>query len=188
MIKKYIFIIVFAVQFLSVSAQAVTTELGLFYFTDDLSSTNNFKISRTIYDFAVLMTSEGRRVISIGWSYAGISSEDAGATTTSYSSAETGPKFTYLFGRELNWYLGLIYNLQAKAEFSDASGEAEWRGTSLRAEFGYLPRISSKLNVGVKINYHQASYDEQITNSTTLTQDSNKKTMIYPTFAMIWKF
>lgn len=107
---------------------------------------------------------------------------------TTYSSTETGPKFTYMFGREQDWYVGLAYNLLAKAQFSDTNGEAEWRGTSLKGEFGYLPKINNRLNVGVKLVYHQASYNEQITNTTTLTQTTNTKTMIYPTFSMIFKF
>lgn len=190
MVKNLITSVFLFVSLFSVSAQAVTTELGLFYFSDDLASTNNATSSRTIYDFAILMTSEGRQTIGIGWNYAGVSSEDeAGGVATSYSSTETGPKFSYLFGREQNWYLGLAYNLLAKAQFSQGAGsEAEWRGTSIKAEFGYLPRINGKLNVGVKLNYHQATYNEQITNSTTLTETTNKKTMIYPTFALVWKF
>ena len=186
--KKLFSFLFCAVLLTSISAKAVVAELGLFYFTDDLSSTNTMQNSRTIYDFAVLMTSDGRRLLGIGWNYAGVSSTDNSTTETSYSSTETGPKFTYMFGREQNWYVGLAYNLLAKAQFSDASGEAEWRGTSIKAEFGYLPKVSSRINVGVKLNYHQASYNEQITNTTTLTQTTNTKTMIYPTFAMVWKF
>lgn len=178
----------YAVLLTSVSAKAVVAELGLFYFTDDLSSTSNFSTSRTIYDFSVLMTSEGRRLLGIGWNYVGVSSEEGATTMTTYSSTETGPKFTYMFGREQDWYVGLAYNLLAKAQFSDTNGEAEWRGTSLKGEFGYLPKINNRLNVGVKLVYHQASYNEQITNTTTLTQTTNTKTMIYPTFSMIFKF
>ncbi len=88
--------------------------------------------SRTIYDFAVLMTSEGRRLLGIGWNYAGVSSIDNSTTETSYSSTETGPKFTYMFGREQDWYVGLAYNLLAKAQFSDASGEAELPSSQLQ--------------------------------------------------------
>lgn len=186
--KKLISFLFCAVLFSSISAKAVVAELGLFYFTDDLSSTSNFTTSRTIYDFAILMTSEGRRMLGIGWNYAGVTSEESAVTTTTYTSTETGPKFTYMFGREQDWYIGLAYNLLAKAQFSDANGEAEWRGTSLKAEFGFLPKINNRINVGVKLNYHQASYNEQITNTTTLTQTTNTKTMIYPTFALVWKF
>lgn len=189
MSKKIISFLFCAVLLSSISAKAVVAELGLFYFTDDLSSTSNFSTSRTIYDFSVLMTSEGRRLLGIGWNYVGVSSEEGGDTTTSYTSTETGPKFTYMFGREQDWYIGLAYNLLAKAQFSDpVAGEAEWRGTSLKAEFGFLPKINNRINAGVKLNYHQASYNEQITNSTTLTQTTNTKTMIYPTFSMVFKF
>ncbi|AZZ35401.1 hypothetical protein CIK05_00825 [Bdellovibrio sp. qaytius] len=177
-----------AVSLTSISAKAVVAELGLFYFTDDLSSTSSISHSRTIYDFAVLMTSEGKRLLGIGWNYVGATSDDVTTATTSYSSTETGPKFTYMFGSNQDWYLGLAYNLLAKAQFSDANGSAEWRGTSLKAEFGFLPKITSRINAGVKLNYHQASYNEQITNTTTLTQTTNTKTMIYPTFSLVFKF
>ncbi|MCM2353664.1 MAG: hypothetical protein NDI63_08610 [Pseudobdellovibrio sp.] len=178
-----------AVLLTSISAKAVVAELGLFYFSDSLASTSDFTYSRTVYDFAVLMNSEGRKLWGIGWSYSGVStSDDTPSGETTYSSTETGPKFTYLFGREQNWYAALAYNLLAKAQFSGAGGEAEWRGTSLKGEFGYLPKVGSKLNIGVKLVYHQASYNEQITNSTTLTQESNTKTMIYPNFSVIYKF
>lgn len=186
--RKLVATLALATTLISTNAHAVTAELGLFYFTDDLSSTSDFSIARTIYDFAVLMTSTGRQMIGIGWGYAGVSSTEGSTTTTTYTSTETGPKFSYLFGREQNWYLGLAYNLLAKAQYSDGTNEAEWRGTSIKAEFGYLPKVSGRLNAGVKLNYHQATYSEQITNSTTLTQETNTKSMIYPTFSMVWKF
>lgn len=188
--NKSVFSFVFAaLLFTSVSAKAVVAEMGLFYFNDNLASTSDSTYSRTIYDFAVLMTSEGRKLLGIGWNYSGVStSDDTAAGETTYSSTETGPKFTYMFGREQDWYLGLAYNLLAKAQFSGVAGEAEWRGTSLKGEFGFLPKVRGKLNVGVKLVYHQASYNEQITNSTTLTQDSNTKTMIYPNFSIVYKF
>lgn len=189
MSKKLVSFLFASIFLSSISAKAVVSELGLFYFSDDLASTNNGKFGRTIYDVAVLMTSEGKRLIGIGWNYAGVSStDDTTSGETKYTSTETGPKFTYMFGREQNFYSSLTYNLLAKAKFSDSSGEAEWRGTSLKAEFGYLPKVTSKLNVGVKLVYHQASYNEQITNDTTLTQESNKKTMIYPNFSLLFKF
>lgn len=186
---KYIISFLFCTILVSTaSAKSVVTELGLFYFTDDLSSTSNFSTSRTIYDVSVLMTSEGRKILGIGWNYVGVSSEEGSTAMTTYSSTETGPKFTYMFGREQDWYLGLAYNLLAKAQFSDANGEAEWRGTSLKGEFGFIPKINNRLNAGVKLVYHQASYNEQITNTTTLTQTTNTKTMIYPTFSLVFKF
>lgn len=135
------------------------------------------------------MTSEGKRLMGIGWNYAGVTSNDeVKSGETKYVSTESGPKFTYMFGREQNWYGSLTYNLLAKAKFSDTSGEAEWRGTSLKGEFGYMSKINGNFSIGVKLVYHQASYNEQITNSTTLTQETNKKTMIYPNFSMIYKF
>lgn len=189
MSKSIVSFLFASVLLTSISAKAVVAEVGLFYFNDKLASTNDFTFSRTIYDVAVLMTSEGRKLLGIGWNYSGVStSDDAPAGETTYSSTETGPKFSYMFGREQDWYVSLAYNLLAKAQFSGAAGEAEWRGTSLKSEFGYLPKVGSKLNIGVKLVYHQASYNEQITNSTTLTQESNTKTMIYPNFSVVYKF
>jgi hypothetical protein len=189
MSKKLVSFLFCAVLLFSFSAKAVVAELGLFYFSDVLASTNDAKYSRTIYDVAVLMTSEGKRLIGIGWNYAGVTSIDDNASgETKYTSTETGPKFTYMFGREQNWYASLTYNLLAKAKFSDTAGEAEWRGTSLKGEFGYMSKVASNFSIGVKLVYHQATYNEQITDSTTLTQESNTKTMIYPNFSMIYKF
>lgn len=187
--KKLVSFLFGVILLSSLSAKAVVAELGLFYFSDKLASTNDSTFSRSIYDVAVLMTSEGRYLMGIGWSYSGVTSADeVQSTETKYTSTETGPKFTYTFGREQNWYFGATYNLQAKAKFSSGANEAEWRGTSLKAEYGYVYKTGSNLSLGVKLVYHQASYDEQITNSTTLTQSSNKKTMIYPNFSLMYKF
>lgn len=189
MSKSIISFLFIAVLLTSFSAKAVVAELGLFYFTDTLASTTDLTYSRTVYDFALLMNSEGRKLLGIGWNYAGVStSDDTASGETTYASTETGPKFTYMFGREQDWYASLAYNLLAKAQFSGSAGAAEWRGTSLKGEFGYLPKVNSKLNIGVKLVYHQASYNEQITNSTTLTQESNTKTMAYPNFSIVYKF
>lgn len=173
----------------SFSAQALTFELSAFYLTDELKSTIDTKSNRMFYDGAIIMTSEGKTTIGVGWSYAGLSiNEENGLITNKYSSTETGPKFIYLFGKGKEWYSGLTYNLSAKAKFENNSGNAEWRGTSIRAEFGYLPQITAKLQAGVKLNYHAASYTEQITNSSTLTQSTNKRNLIYPTFSMVYTF
>jgi len=184
--NRYLFSLFFV---LSLNAHAiVTTELGFLYLTDALSSTNNSTQSKTLYDFSILMTSEGKHAFGIGWTYAGVSTSDETSTSTTYGSTETGPKFSYLFGRDKNWYLGLIYNFTATAKFKDANGEAEWRGTSYKAEFGFMPRITTKFSVGIKFNYHSANYNEQVTNSTTLTKTTNTKTMIYPTLSMLYDF
>lgn len=173
----------------SFEAQAIiTSEVGAFYYTDKLSSTSSVTSSKTNYDVAILMTAEGKNTFAIGWSYIGVSSSDEMTTKTTYKSTETGPKFSYLFGKEKNWYVAAVYNFTAKANFEDTNGSAEWRGISYRAEFGFLPRISSKLAAGVKFNYHVASYNEQITNSTTLTKTTNSKTLIYPTLSLLYDF
>ena len=186
MVKKILFVV--SILYFSNVAHAITLEVGAFYFSDKLSSTNNYTTTDTMYDIAVLMTSEGKHPFGVGWSFSGVTSKQTTSGETSYTATETGPKFTYLFGKENSWYLGLIYNLQAKAQYSDPSGSAQWRGTSIKGEFGYMPNISTKINFGVKLNYDSANYTEQVTNSSTLTETSNKKTMIYPTVAMIFKW
>ena len=176
------FIFIFFICFVFVkTAQATTFELGALYLTDDLTSTASTKSSKTAYNVAILMVSEGKNSYGVGWSYQGYSTLDTTTTDTKYNSTETGPKFIYYFGREKIWYTGLIYNLSAKAKYENSLGSAEWRGTSLVLQFGYLPYVTSKSQVGIKLNYHTASYNEQITNSTTLTATENKKTSIYPT-------
>ena len=163
-------------------------ELGTYYSTDKLDSTAELSSGRTIYDFAVMMISDGKRPIGIGWSYIGVSTKEGAQTSTDYSSVETGPKLTYKLGKDQSWHLGLIYNFNAKANFKDALGEAEWRGTSTRFELGYLPSITGKFRCGVKLNMHTAAYAEQVTDSTTLTQTTNTKTLTYPSFALSYMF
>jgi len=175
-------------MYVTTSKAILTTEVGAFYYTDKLSSTSSINSSKMNYDLAILMTAEGKNTFAIGWSYTGVSSIDETTSKTTYKSTETGPKFSYLFGKEKNWYLGLIYNFTAKANFEDTNGSAEWRGTSYKVEFGFMPRISSKLAVGVKFNYHAANYNEQITNSTNLTKTTNSKTLIYPTLSLLYDF
>jgi len=187
-IKNYR-LLLFFILCCALNAKAIiTTEVSAFYYTDKLSSTSSVSSSKANYDVAILMTAEGKNTFAIGWSYIGVSSSDEMTTQTTYKSTETGPKLSYLFGKEKNWYVGLVYNFTAKANFEDTNGSAEWRGTSYRAEFGFLPRISSKLAAGVKFNYHAANYNEQITNSSTLTKTTNSKTLIYPTLSLLYDF
>ncbi|MGE0763065.1 MAG: hypothetical protein AB7N80_07300 [Bdellovibrionales bacterium] len=170
-------------------AQALTFDLNIFYYTDALAATTDSDYKRTIYDFAIMLNLNRKGSLVLGWSYASVAADDtASSTTTSYSSTEMGPRFGYYFDRNFLWSFFFTYNLQAKSDYSSGSSTAEWRGTSMKGELGYMPQWNEQFQAGVKLNYYKSTYNEQITNSTTLTSVSNGRTMIYPSLAFVYRF
>ena len=183
------FLTAMMICFFSFTAKAVKFEMGTMLLSDKTDAGNtSAKADKIIYDLAILMTSEGKSVFGIGWSFDMVTTKDEGTSTVKYSSTETGPIFTYQFGRSKEWYLGFTYNLTAKSKYNDGTTENEWRGTSTKLTVGYVPSVTDRLQVGMKLNYHAASYNEEISGSTTLASASNKKSMIYPTLAFIYSF
>ena len=173
------------------SAHAVLPvfDLNLFYFSDTmLYSSSNTGTTRTFYDVMVGMPIAGKGRWVLGWNYDSMSFLDNPGTTTKLSVTDMGPKLIYYVDKDRTWLLGLTYNLITKGTYDPGGSSTELRGTSLRVEFGYTPHMTESLLMGAKLNYYKASFNEEVTNQTSLAKTTNGRTVIYPSFAITYRF
>lgn len=175
----------------SYRASAVTPvfDVNVFYFSDTFthsSVANTYK--RTFYDFMIgFGVTKSRRFI-VGWNYDTMQFSDNPGTETSLKISDMGPKFVYYFNKDRTWSLGFTYNLITTGTYTSGSTNSELRGSSMRVEAGYLPMMWENVFLGAKIVYYKASFKEEITNNTTLTDVTDSRTAIYPEFAMTIRF
>lgn len=182
--------IILLILFFQVKSIALSFETGLFYNTDKLTSTSEVSSSKTILDFAVMMGINKKNEFVLGWSYFSIQAKDqlSSGDTLSYTSTEMGPKIGFLFGKRRVYGIYLVYNLIGTAKYDDSTSTAEWRGTTMKYELAYMPEIKDNLNIGFKLNVYQANFSEQITESTTLSKENNKRAIIYPTMSLAYYY
>lgn len=171
---------------LGASAQALTFDLNVFYLSDTLAASTDSSYKRTIYDGAIMLNLTKKGDVVMGWSYLKASATEETTTTTEYSSTEMGPRIGFYIDKAYLWGLFFTYNLIATATYNSGT-EEEWRGTSMKGELAFLPTWGEGFQAGFKINYHKASYTEKVT-TTTLTEVDRGRTMIYPSFAMTYRF
>ncbi len=173
-------------------AHAVTPmiDAGLFYFTDDFNyNSTNSAYKRLMWDLNVglPLTKKGRWVL--GWNYGSYTLTEApSGTETSLKITDMGPKLYYYFDKERTWVIAFTYNLISKADYSSGGTTTELRGTSMKGEVGYMPQMWENVFMGAKLNYYKPAFKEEITGNTSLAQVTHGRTVIYPTFAVTFRW
>lgn len=170
-------------------AVAPVFDAGFFYFNDAFAyggSTSTY--NRMFWDIMVGMPLSKKGKWVLGWNYDAFSFSDNPGTATTLTITDMGPKLLYYMDKDRTWVIGLTYNLITRATYSDGSANTQMRGTSLRAEFGYVPHMTENLLMGAKLVYYKPSLSEEITNQTQLAQTTNGRTVIYPSFAITYRF
>ncbi|NJL26096.1 MAG: hypothetical protein HC902_13630 [Calothrix sp. SM1_5_4] len=160
-------------------------DVDLFYFSDGFtySSVNN-EYKRTIWDVMIglPLSRKGRWVL--GWNYGSLTFSDSpGGTETSLTVSDMGPELSYYLNRDRTLEISFVYNIITKGTYNPGGDSTELRGTSMRVEVGYLPQITDSLLMGAKLNYYKATFNEEVTGQTTLSQVTHSRTVIYPSFA-----
>ena len=174
----------FLILFFAQRASAVFIDLNTFYYSDTLVMGTSSTMNRTFYDATIGFTVDKKGNYQIGWDYVVEGTTDTTTTTTTYAGSYMGPKFKVFFDKNLNWGLGLAYNLSATAIYTPAGGTAEkWRGTNLRVDFGYNLNIDDSYAVGFKINYSSSTFAEKLVNETTYTTVAYTRTFIFPSIS-----
>lgn len=163
-------------------------DANAFYFSDTFNyNSANSAYKRMMIDLMVglPLTKKGKWVL--GWNYGSYALSENPGTETSLKITDMGPKFEYYLNKDRTWMIGLTYNLISKATYSSGS-ETELRGTSMKVEAGYMPEMWENVLMGAKINWYKANFKEEITNQTSLAQVTHGRTVIYPTFAVTFRW
>ena len=168
------------------SAAVVTIDGNIFYFSDSYVTSSTKTYSRTLWDAALSMDLTKKGSVLLGWAYRSDSFNDDTGTTTTVAATGMGPKLTFYFDRENYWSAAFTYYLILKG--SDSATSVTYNGTGMKGEFGYTPALNNWFYLGIKLNYYQASFAEQVTNQTSLAQVSYSRTAIYPSIAFVMRF
>lgn len=170
-------------------AAAFVFDANVFYFSDSFtynSQANTYQ--RLMWDVAPAFTIALKGRFIIGWNYASYTLTENPGTETSLTITDMGPKFIYYLNRDKTWVGAFTYNLITKADYSGGGSTSELRGSSMKAEFGYTPMMWERVYMGAKLNYYQASFNEEVTGTTSLAQVTHSRAIIYPTFAMTFRW
>lgn len=164
---------------------------NVFYFTDSFTygSSAASQYKRILYDVVVGIPLTKKGSFVLGWNYGSYTFTDTTATETSLKVTDMGPKLTYYLDKARTWETSLTYNLISKGTYAAAgASETELRGTSLKFEAGYMPQMWENVFMGAKLNYYKANFKEEITNQTALAQVTHGRAVIYPTFAVTFRW
>ncbi|MGE4131364.1 MAG: hypothetical protein AB7F86_06980 [Bdellovibrionales bacterium] len=177
--------------FISPRAEAVTPifDINAFYLSDTFTYSSASSVyNRTFYDLMAGfgMTKKGSFVL--GWAYSSMSFSDNPGTETKLTITDMGPKIAYYFDKDREWVIGFTYNLITKGTYSSGGSSTEMRGSSMRAELGYVPMMWESVLIGAKLIYYQASFSEEVVNQTTLNGVSNSRKVIYPSLSVTFRW
>src|SRR5690606_32408760 len=115
--------------------------------------------TKTFMDFALGFSVDKRDQFQIGWRYSIFTTSESGSSTTSYSSTEMGPKFTYYFDKKRAWGASFVYNLIVNANYKPNGGTTQkWRGSSFKLDFGYGIPVSENLRLGLHLVYNMTTF------------------------------
>lgn len=181
-----ILLVIFGLSAPAAQAASFVFDANVFYFTDDFTySSQANTYSRLMWDVTPSFTLTKKGRVVLGWNYASYTFTENPGVETSLTVTDMGPKLMYYINKDKTWVVAFTYNLITKGDYTAAgAASTELRGTSMKGEFGYLPMMWESVYMGAKLNYYQASFNEEITGTTTLDQVSHSRTVIYPTFAM----
>lgn len=169
-------------------AQALGLDIDALYYTDNFTYSEDSSYNRLLWDVGIMFNLDKKGRFVAGWGYGSRHfEEDASGTTTELSITEMGPRFGFYFDKQGAWSLFVTYYLQAKGEYT-ATDTTELRGTSLKGELLFSPVILESFSFGIKLNYYQSSFGEEIIDSTTLESVSYSRSTIYPSLAFSYRW
>lgn len=112
-------------------------------------------------------------------------SDVTGANDNTFSTLDMGPMFMWVMDHKRTYSFTAAYNILAKAT-NETTTSADWTGSSYLVSFGVTPELFDGWYVGFKLNYYSATYTEQKIGS-AVTDVSNTRTMIFPTFVISYR-
>ncbi|MCB0413045.1 MAG: hypothetical protein KDD50_01845 [Bdellovibrionales bacterium] len=180
------FYILITLLFFSIKSYAVSFNLSAFYNSDSFAQSSTLTTTQLYSDFDAMIDMTKSGGFEVGWTAGLISTSESGSSSTTYSLNEMGPKFLYNLNKQKNWQLGLSYYLQANASYSNGSSYT-WRGTAYKINLNYLMELSETLFIGVSINYHAATFNEQFVGGSTFSTISYTRGLIYPALQISYR-
>lgn len=171
------------------SPASAFVELNGFYFSDDLKVGSTSSTGRMVFEGAVGFAIDRKKKYNVGWNYSMYTATDKTTSTAKYTGTQMGPRFLWILDKKGNWSAGFGYYLVSKAKYDDGAGNTpEWKGSAFKVDVGYNYEISEAFYAGVRMNYSGASYNEQLVQSTTYSNVSYTRSMIFPSLYTYYMF
>jgi hypothetical protein len=170
------------------SIAAFTIDLNGFYSSDSLAYTSTTSNTRTFLSSSLNMAIDKGRSFYIGWSMITFSAPDTTTTSVTYTSSDMGPRIMYNFNKSGSFNIAVTYNLKATTTYTGSGASETLRGTSLLGEIGYTPEVAEGLLLGFKLNYYAPAFTESLVGTTTFTNVSYSRTLLFPSFSLSWQF
>lgn len=189
-IMRILFYILCPLLFLSNDSYAgFFTQYSLGYDSDeDTASNSTFTYGRMQNMIYVGATIGANQKLVLGWNfYLWNRSQKAGTgTTKEVSLTELGPRLTYFFNMERNFYLSTAYHPYARGTITGTQTE-EVSGSGYLASIGYQHKASKQIYIGASLNYQATSIDKSTVSQTESTV-SYEYNMIYPLIEVSFRF
>lgn len=150
-------------------------QYGLHYSSDtEKTEDDDVKTSKTFHKLFLGGSVNQRKTLFFGWNINSWSN-DKGVDDGNYSMTEMGPRLTYYFSENYNFFATAEWNPYAKG---DREPE-EVSGSSLGVGIGYRFKLSRSLGFGAGIYYHSLSLKEAKEGNTE-ENISDSKTSLMP--------
>ncbi len=185
--KNLTFILVIISLFYSFNAFSASVDLDVFYFSDTLKEDSNLTSTTMVYDIGFSTFLDRKESYSVGWNIMAVSqSQSSGSSTTTFSSMDMGPKFSWYFDKEKAWGVDIAYHIQSTASYSVSGASSTWRGSSIKFAFGYSYPLTDTMKLGLWLNYWSGTYPETLTGGTQFAKVSYQRTLISPVIRFSW--
>lgn len=147
---------------------AFILQYGLNYSSEkDDSSNDDYEKTRTFHKIFLGASVNQRKTLYLGWNINSWSSELTRASDSEeYSLLEMGPRLTYFFNENYNFYLTAEWNPYARGDRKKGPESAEISGSSYSAGIGYRFRLSRLWGLGAGVHYHHFGLSTETINST----------------------
>lgn len=154
----------------------------------DTVANSTFTYSRMQNMLYVGATIGADQKLVFGWNfYLWNRSQKAGTgTTQEVSLTELGPRITYFFNMERNFYISAAYHPYVKGTITGTQNE-EVSGSGYLASMGYQHKASKLIYIGASLNYQATGIDKSTVAQTESTV-SYKYNMIYPLIEISFRF
>ena len=168
---------------------ALSIELDGFLSTDNFKNSETTADSKSVYSLDFLANLDNKKQFYAGFHVGQVAVTEtlASTTTTTFSSLDMGPFIAYMFDQKGSFSLSLGYNVKSTGTYNDGTNLAAGSGTSVLASFGVMPAFGENFYLGFKLNYYAATYTKEVV-TTTASDISYTRTLVYPTFGLAWRY
>lgn len=182
----------FSVSIFIVLSFSLTAHAGLYgefdgtYFSDSFTTSTTATNSKTYYGLNIIANLDTKERFYGGFHVSQMSFSDTGTTTTTMSSLDMGPMLTWVLSQKNTLSLELGVNVTASGQYVHGSTTETITGMSYYTSLGVMPEFAENWYVGFRLYYYSLTYSKSVV-TTTSSDVSYSRALIFPTFSIAWR-